>query len=95
MVEEINYKTRKARQVGPFGERTGFGWGIHFYADVGKCAENPPAANRAVVYGFKIQADVQMYSKLPDYDEFRRFYLSKEMALSSTAKSAVSGFSKP
>ena len=45
-----------------------------------------PEVYRALLDKFKMQYDVKMYIRLPDYDDFRDFDLPNEMASSAISK---------
>ena len=51
--------------------------------------------NHVLLDKFKIQGEVKMYSQLPDYDDFRRFYLPNETDLTAISGRIYEGFAKP
>ena len=53
-----------------------------------------PEANRALLGEFKTQEDVKIYSRLPDYDDFRGFDLYTEIELSAISERILKGHPK-
>ena len=57
--------------------------------------EDNQEANQLLLDGFKIQEDVKMYIQLPDYGDFRGFYLANESDLAAISKRGYEGFARP
>ena len=59
------------------------------------CLEGPKQARAVLVGGFKQKADLEMYSQLPDYDEFQGYDQGVESVLGQIAQEIYANFHKP
>ena len=76
------------------GGRNVFGWEILFRKHAEISLRGPQDAGHALLDECKIQEDVEMYTQLPDYDDFRRFDLPRGNDLTVIAYRIYGGFAK-
>ena len=93
-MNESILKTVEPHRIRIFRVENGFGWKYSFWNMAKSSLGNPHGANQALLDEFKTQEDVQMYTQLTDYGEFRGSDLSSEMELAATPNGISAAFAK-